>query len=87
MLRGQLVGVAPAHQGGARRPAARGVVKFGEAEATGSEGIEVWRVDLTPEAPEIREAHVIGQDHDDVGALPGEAESDPAQENECDQSG
>ena len=86
MLRGQLVGVAPAHQGGAGGPAARGVVKFGKAEATGSEGIEVWRFDFTPEVPEIREAHVIGQDHD-VGVLPCEAESDPAQENESDQSG
>ena len=63
----EAIRVASAQHRGAGRPAARGVVEFGEAQASRRESVETGRLDLAPEASEVREAHVVGEDDEDVG--------------------
>ena len=45
------------------------VVHAGEAPALGRDLVDVRRRDLRPPAAEVRVAHVVGKDHDDVGAV------------------
>jgi len=50
-----------------RRPAARRVVELREAQAARREAIQVRRLNLSAVTAGIREAHVIGDDKQDVG--------------------
>jgi hypothetical protein len=64
-----LVRIEAGEQARPRRATARGVVELREAEAVGGECVECGRVDLAAVAAEIGEAHVVGEDDDDVGLL------------------
>jgi hypothetical protein len=55
-------------EGGPRGRAARGVVKLREAQAALREGVEVRRRNFGAVATEVGEAHIVGEDDDDVGA-------------------
>jgi len=61
-----LVGVESREQLGAGRAAACAVVKLGEPNALGREGVEVGGLDLAPVATDVGEAHVVGHDEDHV---------------------
>ena len=56
---------------GARRRAHRIDMEVGVAHTTGSEGVEVGRVDLGAVAGEVGEPEIVGQHHDDVGRTSG----------------
>ena len=47
------------------------MVELVEAQAVFGDGIEVSGVDFAAVCGEVREAHVIDLDEDDVGLLPG----------------
>ncbi len=64
----RLVGVEPREEGGAGRAAAGGVVELAEADAAGGEGVGGGGLDLAAVAADVRVAHVVAQDDDDVGA-------------------
>src|SRR5437868_3665439 len=61
-----LMRILPRQQRSPRRAAARVVVELAEAHAALRERINVRRVNLTAVASEIGEAHVVGDDEDDV---------------------
>ena len=67
---GHVVIEAGEHRG-ARRRAHRIDVEVGVAHTTGSEGVEVGRVDLGAVAGEVGEPEIVGQHHDDVGRTGG----------------
>ena len=66
-----LLGVVAAEEGTAGGPATGGVVELSEAEAAGSEGVEVWGLDFTAIATEVGPAEVVGDDDENVGGLSG----------------
>lgn len=66
-----LVGVHAGEQGGAGGAATGGVVEVGKAEAAAGEGVEVGGANFGAVAGEIAEAHVVGEDEDDVGGRGG----------------
>ena len=66
-----LVRVEAGQQAGPGRAAAGGVVELGEPEPAGGERVQVRRADLAAVAAEVGEAHVVGQDDDDVGPRRG----------------
>ena len=53
-------------QAGARGRAERRRVEVAEPEAIGGQGVDLWRVDVGAVAAELREAHVVEHDDDDV---------------------
>ena len=59
--------VAPGEQAGPRRRAERGDVKVGVAQAIGGEAVEGGGLDVGAVAAEVRIAHIVQDDHDDVG--------------------
>jgi hypothetical protein len=61
-----LLCIVASEQGAARGPAARGVVKLGEAQAITGEGVEVRGRDFAAVTPKVGIAEVIGEDEDDV---------------------
>src|SRR5262249_4504808 len=61
-----LLRVKAGEQRGARGTAPRGVVKLREAQAIGRECIEARRGDFTAIASDVRKAHVVGENDDDV---------------------
>lgn len=67
------MGVESGDEGGARGAAAGAGVEGGEAGSTGGEAVEVGGGDFAAVAGEVREAEVIGEDEEDVGALRAKA--------------
>ena len=65
-----LLRVVAGEQGGAGRPAARGVVELGEAKAALCQSIEIRRFDLAAITTEVRPAEVIREDDDHIGNPP-----------------
>ena len=63
-----LVGVQAGEERGAAGATAGGVIELGEADSVGGEGIEVRGGDFATETTEIGEAHIVGEDDDDIGA-------------------
>ena len=63
-----LVGVQAREERGAAGATAGGVIELGEADSVGGEGIEVRGGDFATETTEIGEAHIVGEDDDDIGA-------------------
>ena len=63
-----LVGVQAGEERSAPGAAACGVIELGEADSVGGEGIEVRGGDFATETTEIGEAHIVGEDDDDIGA-------------------
>ena len=63
-----LMRIEAGEEGGPRGRAARGVVKLREAQAALREGVEVRRRNFGAVGAEVGEAHVVGEDDDDVGA-------------------
>jgi hypothetical protein len=62
----RLVRMEAGQQRGAGRAAARAVVELAETDAARGERVEVRGADLGAVAADVREAHVVGEDHDDV---------------------
>jgi hypothetical protein len=62
-----LVRVETGEQRGAGRAASRGVVKLGEPEPVGRQGIQVRCGDFAPVTTDVGVAHVIGENHHQIG--------------------
>lgn len=67
-----LLRIHPGHQAGARRKTLRGVVKLGKAQAAFRQPVQVRGVNFAPVAPDVRPAHIIDKDKNDVGIRYGE---------------
>ncbi len=63
-----LLGVVSGQQRRSRRPAAGRVIELREAETVFRQPIKVWRRDFAAIASRIREAHVVGEDNENVGS-------------------
>ena len=63
-----LMRIKPGEDRSARRAAAAGVIELGEAQTVGRQLVEVGRRDLAAVAADVREAHVVHQDDNDVGS-------------------
>ena len=61
------LGVVAGQESPAGRPAAGGVVALREPQPAVGQPVEVRRLDLTAVAAQIGKAHVVGQDHHDIG--------------------
>ena len=66
-----LLGVVAGEERGARGPAAGRVVELREAQAVGGERVEVRRGDFAAVAAGVGEAHVVGEEDQEVGRLRG----------------
>ena len=66
-----LLRVMAGHQRRARRPAAARVVELREPDPARRQAVEVRGGNLAAVAPDVREAEVVGQDHEEVGAMRG----------------
>lgn len=64
-----LVRVEPRKNRGAGRAAAGSVVNLSEAQAVGSEAVDVRCIDFATETADIGKAHIVGKNDDDVGLL------------------
>ena len=62
----RLVRIQAGEQARPGRAAAGRVVELREPQAAGGQPVEVRRVDLAAVAADVREAHVVGEDDDDV---------------------
>lgn len=62
-----VVGAGEQHRAGRR--ARRGGVEVGQAQAVQGECVQVRRGNFPAKRTEVREAHVIGQDHEKIGTL------------------
>lgn len=62
-----LVRVEPGQQAGSSGAAASRVVELSESQTCGGKCIQRWCADFTAVTAEIREAHVVAEDHNDVG--------------------
>ena len=69
-----LVGMKPRQEAGPGRAAAGGIVELAEAEALLGQAVEGRRTDFVAVAADVREAHVVGHDQEDVGLFPGTLE-------------
>ncbi len=69
MANAALVGIETGEQRGAGGTAPAVVVELGEAEAVRGEFVEIGGVDFAAVTADVREAHVVGHDEDDVGAF------------------
>ena len=58
--------VAPGHERGAGRRAQRRRMKIVETQTVLCQAIDVWRLDETAKAPDLREAHVIKEKDENV---------------------
>ena len=65
-----LVRVQPGQQRRPRGAAAGGVVELAEAQPARRQPVQVGGGDLAAVATQVREAHVVVEDHDDVGPVP-----------------
>ena len=54
------------------RAALAEIIKLAESQTLLRQGVDVRRLDFTAEATEVRVAHVIGHEDDDVGLLGGD---------------
>ena len=79
--------VEPGQERSARRTAAARVVELGEAQPVFRERVEVRRGDLGTVAPEVGEAHVVDQDHDDVRLGGGRRQGGDAREKQGEEAG
>ena len=77
-----LVRIEASEQAGPGRTAAAGVIELGEAEPGSSEPIKLRRLDLAAIAADVGVAHVIGEDHHDVGPVSDCWEREQAQDAE-----
>ena len=75
----QLMGVKAGKQGRPRGTAARAVVELAESDAPLGQAVEVRRGDLRAVAADVREAHVVGHNQDDVGPSGLSGRGGPAQ--------
>ena len=62
-----LVRIQAGEQRSARRTTPRAVVELREAQPIGGERIEIRCADFTAVTSQVREAHVVGEDDEDVG--------------------
>ena len=71
MPHSRLVGIEPGQQAGARRRTAWGAVELGEADAARGQRVEIGCRNLATVGSDVRPAHVVHEDEDDVGARIG----------------
>ena len=68
MPHSRLMGIEPGQQAGARRRAAWGAVELGEADTARGQRVEIGRWNLATVGSDVRPAHIVHEDDDDVGA-------------------